>query len=97
MLKKKPAVTTPYLPQALEAIDKGDITKAHQFIQDGAIDYFNRLSDAAATIPVADAALLICLYHHIGNELARNDPVAAELAKKLKPIPLPPINYTRKK
>lgn len=97
MLKKKPKTTAPYLRWALSAIDQGKFTEAHQIIQDGAIDYFNRLNAAASTIPVADAALLICLYHHIGNELARNDPVAAELAKRLEPIPLPPINYTKKK
>lgn len=91
----KPRKSEPYMPKILAAVQEKDYTKAQQIIQDSAIDYFDRLKTGAATIPVADAALLINLYHHIGNELAKADPVAAELATTIKDIKLPPIYFTR--
>jgi len=91
--KKKPKATEPYLTRALEAIDAERFAEAQQTIQDGAIDYFGRFKPVVATIPVKDAPLLIHLYRHIANELERADPVAAALAKKLKPIKLPPITF----
>jgi len=95
-MKKRARATTPYMPRVLEAIDKKDFTTAVRAIQDSAIDYFNRFQKAAETIPVADAPLLIHLYRHMANELARADPVAKELAKLLEPIELPPIEYNRR-
>lgn len=92
--KWKPQTTAPYLPRVLEAIDKKDFVTAQRGIQDGAIDYFNRFQKVTATMPVADAPLLICLYRHMANELERADPVAKKLAKALAPIELPPIDYT---
>lgn len=90
---RKPKATVPYLTRALEAIDAEKFPEAQQIIQDGAIDYFGRFQPVAATIPIRDAPLLIHLYRHMANELERNDPVAATLAEKLKPIKLPPIEY----
>lgn len=95
MMKKKPKVTTPYLPWALEAIDKKDFQRAQDIIHDGARDYFGRIHQATITMPVKDAPLLICLYRHMADELERADPTAAALAKTLKPIKLPPIDYRR--
>lgn len=94
-LLKKP-VTEPYTPKILAAIDAKEYHRAQQIMQDAAIDYFGRLQAAAVTIPAGDAALIIHLYRHMADELARNDPVAGELAETLKPIKLPPITYTRR-
>nr|WP_325297114.1 hypothetical protein [uncultured Dysosmobacter sp.] len=95
--KKPPKATPPYMPAILKEIDAKHIPAAMQKLQDAAIDYFTRINAANATIPTADGAILIKLYRHIADEMARHDPVAAELAKTLEPIKLPPINYTTPK
>lgn len=91
--KKKPRPNTPYMPAVRAAIDAKDFVKAVEIIQNAAIDYYNRIAKAEADIPVGDVALVIKLHRHIANELERADPVAAEYAKAMEPIELPPIEY----
>ena len=76
--KKKRGKVTPYMPSIREAIDKKEINKAIQILQNAAIDYYGRIGEVEGTIPVADIAIVIKLHRHIANELERADPIAAE-------------------
>lgn len=91
--KKKKKPNTPYMPAVRAAIDAKDFVEAVDIIQRAAIDYYGRIAEAEADIPVGDVALVIKLHRHIANELERADPVAAEYAKAMEPIELPPIEY----
>lgn len=85
--------TAPYMPAVRAAIDAKDFVKAVDVIQTAAVDYYGRIAKAEANVPVADIALIIKLHRHIANELERADPTAAEYAKAMEPIGLPPIEY----
>ncbi len=95
--KKKPKATTPYMPGVRAAIDKKEVVKAIQILQNAAVDYYGRISKAEGTIPAADVAIVIKLHRHIANELERADPIAAEYVKAMETIELPPIEYQKVK
>jgi hypothetical protein len=95
--QQKTEITKPYMSRVMTALNKNDIPAAYQLIQESAIDYFNRFSPATDTIPTDDAAILICLYRHMANELERAvSPETKKVVKALGKIPLPAIEYQKK-
>jgi hypothetical protein len=93
--KKK--LTKPYMSRVMTALNKNDLPGAYQLIQESAIDYFNRFSPVTDTIPTDDAAILICLYRHMADELERAvSPETKKVVKALEKIPLPAIEYQKK-
>jgi hypothetical protein len=85
------------MSKVMTALHKNDIPTAYQVIQESAIDYFNRFSPVTDTFPIEDAAIIICLYRHMANELERAvSPETKKVVKALGKIPLPAIEYQKK-
>ena len=93
IFKRRP--TKPYMPAILEAARNDDAGRATDLLRQATADYYGRISKIEGTIPVEDAAIIINLHHHIANELGRADPYAAQYAKALGPVTLPPIEFTK--
>ena len=92
--KQPKGITPAYMPKIMEAVaDPKRVPEAIEITQQAAVDYFNRLTEAAATISGQDAAIMVKLYRHMADEIERADPQAAKIVKAMRKIPLPPIDF----
>lgn len=87
--------TLPYLPRAVElTMEQHKPEEGLRVLLEGFAHYFNCTAKALGPYPLADTAMLIVLYRHIGDSLAKQDPVAAQMAGGIaKVVNLPPVDF----
>ena len=87
--------TLQYLPRAVElTMEQHKPEEGLRVLLEGFTHYFNCTAEALGSYPLADTAMLIVLYRHIGASLAKQDPAAAQMADEIaKVVKLPPVDF----